>query len=369
MDNPVFHQFFRFLFVITLILSSIFLIIGAWIYLYPFLLAFLISGALQPFIQLLEKRLHFPRTLAVLSLLFLLTLLTASLLTLVIAELIKGIQRLAIAAPVHFGNLVNHSIDQFTIWFTPILYRIEQVILKLSTEQQSSIFDYIEIIKVKAAATGVQMLETLFQSLIRGLTSLPSSITTMLILMLAIFFICKDWEMIIRSLTRIIPARYLEKTRRFPTELKSTFKGIIRAQFILVGISTAIIGIGLFIIQAPNALTITMAASIVDIIPYIGTGSIFIPWIFYQFFTGQFQMTIGLSIIYMVVLIVRQTLEPKILANHFGVPPILLLAGMFLGFQIFGVYGMILSPLVIVFLKVLHTTGIFNYTWHFIKGN
>ncbi|SFG08914.1 sporulation integral membrane protein YtvI [Halobacillus alkaliphilus] len=369
MDNPVFHQFFRFLFVVTLMLSIIFLIIGAWKYLYPFLLAFLISGALQPFIQLLEKRLHFPRTLAVLSLLFLLTLLTASLLILVIAELIKGIQRLALAAPVNFGKLVNHSIDQFTIWFTPILNKIEQVILKLSPEQQSSIFDYINIIKVKVAATAIQVLETLFQSLIRGLTSLPSSITTVLILMLAIFFICKDWELIIHSLNRIIPVHYLEKTRRFPMELKSTLQGIVRAQFILVGISTVIIGIGLFIIQAPNALTITLAASVVDIIPYIGTGSIFIPWIFYQFLTGQFQMTIGLSIIYMVVLIVRQALEPKLLANHFGVPPILLLAGMFLGFQTFGLYGMILSPLVIVFIKVLHTTGIINYTWYFIKGN
>ncbi|MCA1009913.1 sporulation integral membrane protein YtvI [Halobacillus halophilus] len=369
MDNPFFHQFFRFLFVVTLMLSIIFLIIGVWKYLYPFLIAFLISGALQPFIQLLEKRLHFPRTLAVLSLLFLLTLLTASLLTLVIAELIKGIQRLALAAPINFGNLVNYSIDQITIWFTPILNKVEQVILKLSPEQQSSIFDYIDLIKVKAAATGVHLLETLFQSLLRGLTSLPSSITTMLILVLAIFFICKDWEVIIYSLNRIIPVHYLEKTRRFPMELKLSFQGIIRAQVILVAVSTVIIGLGLFIIQVPNALAITMAASVVDIIPYIGTGSIFIPWIFYQFITGQFQMTIGLSIIYMIVLIVRQTLEPKILANHFGVPPILLLAGMFLGFQIFGLYGMILSPIVIVFIRILYTTGIFNLTWNFIKGN
>ncbi|MGP4075724.1 sporulation integral membrane protein YtvI [Halobacillus sp. K22] len=368
MDNPVIHQFFRFLFVFTLILCSVVIFIAAWTYLYPFLIALIIAGALQPFIKLLENRLHFPRTLAVLSLLLLLTLLTASLLTLVIAELIKGIQRLAIAAPVNFNHLVNHSIDQFTIWLTPILYKIEQVILKLSPEQQRSIFDYIEIIKVKAASLGVDILETIFQSLIRGLTSLPSSITTILILMLAIFFICKDWELIINCLHRTIPAQYLEKTRSFPAEFSSTIKGIIRAQFILVGISTVIIATGLFILQVPNAFTITMAASVVDIIPYIGTGSIFIPWIFYQFITGKFQMTIGLSIIYMVVLIVRQSLEPKILANHFGVPPILLLAGMFLGFQISGVYGMILSPLVMVLIKVLHTTGIFTYIWYFIKG-
>src|SRR5690625_6811556 len=81
-------------------------------------------------------------------------------------------------------------------------------------------------------------------------------------------------------------------------------------------ISSCIILLGLFILKIEHALTIALLIGFVDVLPLIGTGLVFIPWIGYLFITNDYFLTIGLSLIYMVVVISRQFIEPKILSAH-----------------------------------------------------
>ena len=88
-----------------------------------------------------------------------------------------------------------------------------------------------------------------------------------------------------------------------------------------------------------NIILTTLIIFFVDFIPYIGVGTVFIPWILYQFFTEQFMLTIQLSILYIIVIIARQILEPKILASSIGIHPLIALIILFIGIQSFGILG------------------------------
>ncbi|KHE69969.1 sporulation integral membrane protein YtvI [Halobacillus sp. BBL2006] len=368
MDNLHLQQFIRF----VLVLVSIFLLIFAFIqslpYLFPFYIAFFISWTIQPFIKLIENRFRLPRLFAVLFIMGLLGLLSLSILTLAIAEFIKGVAHLSHGLPVHLEQLIAYTMDRATELFTPLISKVETIIGRLNHQQQHSLFDYLEVLKVKASHTGADLLNNIFTGITSLLASLPGSLTTVLIGVLATFFIAKDWDLIIIWISKIIPHAVYVKARTFPSAIKQTIGGILKAQMLMVTVSTIIIGIGLSFLHVSYALTITFFAALVDFIPYIGTGIIFLPWIIFQFLSGEFEMAIALAVLYMIVVITRQVLEPKLLSVQFGVPPILLLISLFAGFQLFGMYGIILSPFLLVVIKTLHESGILGMVWFFIKG-
>src|SRR5699024_11387046 len=70
---------------------------------------------------------------------------------------------------------------------------------------------------------------------------------------------------------------------------------------------------------------IALLTSIVDFLPFIGTGIVFIPWIIYLFFTDHFTLTIFISMLYMIIIIQRQLSEPKIVSKSIGLPPLVTL--------------------------------------------
>ncbi|MGP4062561.1 sporulation integral membrane protein YtvI [Halobacillus sp. H74] len=369
MDNHFISSTFRFLFILLTIIGLIISLFWSWTYLYPFIIAFLLSSILQPFIQLLVKHFHFPKVLAILSVLCLFVGLIGALAVLLVAELIKGIQYLSTGVPEHFERFTAHITLQTKSIIRPLLNKIEAISQRLSVQQQQSVDEYLNLMQDKVTQTGVQFLNSAFEGLVSILTTLPSSMTAIFITLLATFFICKDWEWMKHRIMQRGPEPFLLKIHMLRVEMKNTIHGLIKAQCTLVAISTLIIGVGLFVIGASHAMTITFLVAIVDFIPYVGTGAIFLPWIIYQFFSGEFSMTISLTVLYMIVILTRQVLEPKLLANHFGVPPVLLLISLFVGFKIFGAYGMIISPIVLMVIQTLNKTGLTNDVWSFIKGN
>ncbi|SEI06064.1 sporulation integral membrane protein YtvI [Halobacillus karajensis] len=368
MENQILQVGLRAAYILVILTGIILLSFFSWVYLQPFVIALVFSVMLQPFILLLDRRLHLPRTVSILLVLLIFGGLLGSLMTLLLAELIRGIQFLGSDIPGYFSRLTNYISNEFMNLISPLSAKIESLTSRLSLDQQQSLDEYMQLAQERFSETGISVLNRWFESLGTFLAGLPASFTSMFITLLATFFICKDWERILGFFQKSFPHSVSKRIHVFRNELLRTLKGLIRAQCTLVLISTTIIGIGLHLIQAPHPLTITFLAALVDFIPYVGTGIIFLPWILYQFLSGEFMMTISLSILYMIVLLTRQSLEPKLLADHFGVPPITLLMSLFLGFQIFGGLGMIISPIALMIIQTLNKTGVTHEVWTFISG-
>ena len=91
--------------------------------------------------------------------------------------------------------------------------------------------------------------------------------------------------------------------------------------------------------------------ALVDILPVLGTGTILIPWSVYLFFAGDIRTAVGLLILYAVISVLRQILEPKIVGAGIGMHPLLALVSMYVGLKAFGFFGMLLLPLAVVIVK------------------
>lgn len=111
------------------------------------------------------------------------------------------------------------------------------------------------------------------------------------------------------------------------------------------------------ILGVDNALSVSLIAAIFDILPLLGVAALFIPWIIYMLIAGNTTLAIWLVVILLVVMITRQILEPRIMGNSLGVSAFTMLALMVLSTSIFGIAGLILSPIITVLIKALYDQG------------
>lgn len=368
MNSPLFSRVFRFVLLLVSLIAILFVGLLSWKYLSPFIIALFVSWSVQPFVTLLHVRLHFPRSLAALFILLLLGSLVSSLVLLVIVEAINGIQTLSNDTPIKVQQLVSHVIEQASSLLIHVTNRMEAWLDSIQLSKHFSLEESLSLIQVKLSEFASNLIDSLFGVLSVGLVSLPMSMTSIIVGSLATFFFTKDWDKMQSGFIRLVPEVWRDKIGLIPNQLKETTVGVVKAQSLLVVISSTLIWIGLTLLKIDHSLSITLVAALVDLIPYIGTGIIFVPWAIYEFFQGNFPLTIGLCVLYILILLVRQFLEPKLLASQFGVHPVLLLMSLFLGFQLLGVYGMLLSPFILVSIKTFHSAGVFHIAKDFVMG-
>jgi sporulation integral membrane protein YtvI len=143
-------------------------------------------------------------------------------------------------------------------------------------------------------------------------------------------------------------------------DLQKALFGYLRAQFILISITAAFVIVGLLILQVPYAISIGLLIGFVDLLPYLGTGAVMVPWIIIVFVQGNIPLGIGLSIVYGVILVARQILEPKVLATSVGMDPLAILIALFIGLQLFGFVGLIIGPVTLILLTAFHRANVFR---------
>ena len=143
--------------------------------------------------------------------------------------------------------------------------------------------------------------------------------------------------------------------------ITQTLGGYLKAQVILVIISFVISLIGLYIfhfigwnVQYP--LLMALLIGFVDALPIFGSGTIMIPWAGYLAFTGDITLAIAIIILWIIMSVVRQLIEPKIVSGQIGIHPIFTLIAMYTGFKFIGVLGMLLGPIILIILKNIYGT-------------
>lgn len=143
----------------------------------------------------------------------------------------------------------------------------------------------------------------------------------------------------------------------------NVFKGIatyIKAQAKMISITFVVILIALILLGVENAFVISVVAAILDILPLLGVSALFIPWIIYLFIVGKTALAIWLTVLLLVVTLTRQILEPKITGDSLGVSAFTMLSFMIISLSLFGVAGMILSPILVILVKSLYDQGYFH---------
>ncbi|WP_353093284.1 AI-2E family transporter [Tissierella praeacuta] len=128
-------------------------------------------------------------------------------------------------------------------------------------------------------------------------------------------------------------------------------KGYIKAQITLMFITFIILNIGLALINVPHPILISGGISILDVIPVLGAGIVMIPWSIISFIMGNKDLGLNLAILYVILVILRQFIEPKIVGKEIGVRPLYTFIATILGAMILGPIGIMLGPIIAVIIN------------------
>lgn len=337
-------------------------------YAYPFVIAFLLAILINPAVNWCESSLKLPRSLSVLTVMFGIFGTMIGVLSLFTIEIVNGLSSLVDKIPQQAGTLMNFLNKVLVDRLVEFWEKITHVFYNLDPSQQSTIRDNIQGLN-KEITTFITNLGT---DIISGLTqfilSLPSALTIIIIIVLSTFFISKDWHHISYYLRLKLANNIHTTLLHVFQDLKSALAGYFRAQIALMSITGAVMMVCLSILHVNHAFTIAILTALVDFLPYIGTGAVLIPWSLYSYLNGAPMMALYLGLLYLLLVIIRQILEPKMLAVSIGLNPLATLIAVFVGFKLFGVLGLFIGPGVLVLVKSLSHTNVFKTTWRFITN-
>lgn len=329
----------------------------------PFLIALLVAIILQKPIRKLEKKTKLGHTFISIALVFLLFLIIIGPIAAIIGAITNEIST--------FVKYIMSNMDDIPAFAekiqTSILNAIKFLPETLYNSAAKSITTFVtefsaDIDFSKIGLTFDNILKS-FNSVFSVAKNIPDVLLSVIIGIVACVFMTKDYGRIMTFVKRQVPK---EKRHFFP-EIKNVFFNtigkLVRAYLLIMLITFVEVFIGLTILSLFGSVNgsyifvISLGIAIFDILPVLGAGGVLIPWAIYGMITKDFTLAIGLIIIYIVILVFRQYIEPKIVGGQLGVHPLITLSGMYFGLKLFGFIGIFVVPMFIMTLKALNDNG------------
>lgn len=341
--------------VLRKILYVIFILIGLYlgfklaIFYMPFLIAFIISLIIEPAIRFIMKKMKLTRRVSSIIIFILVS-------AIILGGVIWGIVALFSEASDLLKGL-NGYVDKAYILFQNITNQFD--------------FDKIhfpnEITTILQNSTGgvLNTLSNAVRNCLTGLLNIVTSIPTIaiyfVITIMALYLICVDKVYILDQIEHHFPKKWVFKLGTHIRELTRTLGGYLKAEATLILVSFIISLVGLYILKFVNfniefPLLMALFIGFVDALPILGSGTVMIPWAVICGLNGELSLGIAIIVLYAIMSVIRQVLEPKLVSKHIGTHPIFTLIAMYTGFKFIGVLGMLLGPIVLIIIKNVFAT-------------
>lgn len=344
-----YKRYWRTAFDIALLVLTVFLIMWVFSKLYqiaaPIFLALIIFAIIEPLAKFLNKH-HIKKSIA--------TAISMCLFIVIILGVSFGAGVIFIKQITGFADKIPHYAQ---VLQRQIVMSAEQLQDQYGDKIPQEVIDKTKEYTTIATEKGAQLVTWILGKLLGMLSSISTFLFQFLIAMILAYFLSLEinsWKKLARRKTpRTFKIAFL-----FLKE--NVLKGIftyIKAQMKLVTITFVLVLTGLLILRVDNAFFVAVLTAVFDILPLLGVASLFIPWIIYLFIVGQTTIAIWITVLMVIILLVRQVLEPKITGDSLGVSAFTTLAFMVVSLSLFGVAGLILSPVLIITIKALIDQG------------
>ena len=188
-------------------------------------------------------------------------------------------------------------------------------------------------------------------------TSIPQYLLFLVVTCMATYFISSDKQRYLDTIHKTFPDTWLDHAKTLYNTLVGALFGYIRAQLILMCVTFLELLIGFTVLNIDYAFLMAFIIAALDALPIIGAGLVLIPMELYQLLTGDILTGIGLIALHVILIVVRQALEPRVVGRRIGLPPLVTMASMYAGLMLFGLMGMIILPISV--LIILHVVIVY----------
>lgn len=193
--------------------------------------------------------------------------------------------------------------------------------------------------------------------------NIPSILISVVIGVIAWILFTKDYKKVVKFIKLQLPDKHKNLLSETKKIFSSTILKMCRAYGLIMFITFCENFLGLTILNLIGVMknsyvfVIAICIAVFDILPVAGSGGILIPWSLIALVTGNVGQCVGLLILYAVITVIRQYIEPKIVGDSLGVNPLVTLAGLYFGLKLFGFMGMFIVPICVMTLKAFNDAG------------
>jgi sporulation integral membrane protein YtvI len=296
----------------------------------PFVIAWLASIFARPLVDFCHIKLHIPRGLAALIVLLVLLFLVFGILSMIISRIVVDIISKTTTVE------AKEAMDSFFVFIQDLLLKVDFHVEDLSALRDWLISQSEKIINIASSAAkgGINIIQ-----------ATPSVLLFIVVTLVAMYFWFKDSERIENVIVHLAPKKSRSRFKEIFKTLSVIVGEYCRAQMILIVISMCICVIAFSIMGINGAFSYGLLTGFLDILPVLGPGTIIIPWGVIALVSGNHFIGFGMLILYVVLIVTRNVIEPKLVGDRLGLHPLATLAAIFVGFHMMGIWGLFVGPI------------------------
>lgn len=306
----------------------------------PFLLAILFVSIFGPVFLKLQKRLHFSRQLS------------AALFLLLFLSVVIGLFWL-------LSSWIINSLPDWIAWIADLGQKLEVSVIRLC-DRLETIFhlegDVVRSILLGGLNQSVAYLQQnalsdLMLGLVPVLKQVGNAGIFLVVFAISTVFMAKDYD---KVMTKLLEKEEFHLILEVLCGVVRYLAIFVRAQLLLILLISATCVLGLSLFQVEKGFFYGLLAGVLDALPFVGTGIVLVPLAIYQCIMHHYLKALGCLVLYAVCILIRELLEPRLIGKKMGLPPLFVLAALFVGVRLFGVMGIIKGPLGFLLVKLIY---------------
>ena len=184
-----------------------------------------------------------------------------------------------------------------------------------------------------------------------GLAGIPGLIIKLILMIISCFFFLLDYDKVMAFFESLVPKGKEKSVETVKWYVKNTLLVYIRSYSLLFLMTYVELSIGFQLLGIPYAPIIGLMVAVFDILPVLGTGGILLPWAVILLIMKNIPMGIGMFVLYMVITVVRNVMEPKLVGKQIGLHPLATMISLYVGLKVIGFWGMLIFPTTLAVLS------------------
>lgn len=336
--------------IIVAVIAAIFVFLWGAKYFAPLICAFIFSTIMEPMVRLMtntdksgRKRSKggLPRSVAVIISMLIVFTIIGTVMLLLINALIAEVSNLASSLPTLLPEIYE-TVQSWAAWVRENIELLPPEIIDTLLSTVSSLGSKVGDFAAGIAGTTVSWA-----------ASFPSIILFVLFTVMSTYFWASGRYRYQAYFYDSLPRTWVEQIDHMYKSMIGTLIGYIKAQIIIMCFMFVLLAVGFAILQVDYVILLALVIAILDALPSIGTGLVLLPWGVYNLLFGTFPLGVGLVVLYLCAIGLRQLLEPRVLSYQIGLHPLFTMSAMYAGLKALGVFGMLVGPVTVIIIKYI----------------
>lgn len=345
----------RRIFWILVLFASFFVAAKLFRYVAPFALAALLAWMIHKPVAVLTRLFGGGKRSRALASVVMVLLVTALLVTaalLLTGRLLQEGKSLIESLP----DMIRSVTDSLTQWIQT--HNFERFGLNLADfDLEEELVGLLGSLGSDLASLATNAASGIAKGALKTASSLPTAVLFVVLMMMGAFYISADPGAVLNFLRSLLPEGARTRSLQLRAGVVKCVVSQIRAMFVMIVINFVELSVGFSILRLEYAFALAGLIALLDALPVVGAGLFLTPSAIYSFFTGDIKRGVGFLLIYLVIIVMRQVMEPRLISRQLGLNPLATMMAMYAGLRAIGFAGMLIGPLMLLICKVALTVN------------